>query len=192
MGRGQPRTIVNDRGAHNCLPPSVRHEQPSYARHKVGECQLKYRQEIEVHGMLIRLLGHFRKREGVASVRQRSRRIRCSIHMPHVRLRKRRRHAGQLGCGRGQGEEDPEAKKRNRCQKGEKTPSHPWLLSPAQSLYPFCECPAHSCEVLFPHVTSASYSQPEPDANFVELRHGEVRRNRDSGSSTSANILPRR
>jgi hypothetical protein len=116
MGRGQPRTIVDDRGAHNCLPPSVRHEQPSYARHKVGECQHKHLQEIEVHGMLIRLLGHFRKCEGVASVRQRSRRIRCTIEMPHVRLGKGRRHAGQLGCGRRQGEKEPEAAEHNLCQ----------------------------------------------------------------------------
>src|SRR5215212_7147965 len=68
-GRSQPRTIVDERAAHNSLPPSVRHEQPSYARPKVGERQPKHRQEIEVHGKLIRLLELFRRREGVASVR---------------------------------------------------------------------------------------------------------------------------
>src|SRR5215212_3409211 len=99
--RGQPPTIVDDRAAHNSLPPSVRHEQPSYARPKVGERQHKHRQEIEVHGKLIRLLELFRRREGVASVRHRIGSIpRSSIRMPHIRPRKGRGDAGHLGCGR--------------------------------------------------------------------------------------------
>jgi hypothetical protein len=60
--------------------------------------------------MPIGLLYLLRWRQRVASVRQRTGWIRCSIYMPHIRPRKGRRHPGHVGyvgCGEWQGEQDP-------------------------------------------------------------------------------------
>jgi hypothetical protein len=117
--RSQPPTIVDDRAARRLPPPSVRHEQPSYTRPEGGEREHKHRQQIGVHGTIIRLLELYRRRERVASVRHRIGSIRYSIHMPHIRLRKGRRHPGHVGyvgCAEWQGEQDPQAAEHNPHQ----------------------------------------------------------------------------
>jgi hypothetical protein len=85
--------------------------------------------------MTIGLLYLLRRRQGVACVRQRSGGTRSSIHMPHIRPRKGRRH---VGCGERQGEQDPEAAEHNPSQQEEEDESvHTGLLCWEQTLFSF-------------------------------------------------------
>jgi hypothetical protein len=166
MGPNRPPTISFGApgGADRSPPGGARRGQPQDANAGGGATHHEHGKSRGVHGALVRIPGFFCKHKGVALVlRQRSQSF--SIHKTYVRPRSAKGHLEE--GGRWQEEQDPEAKKRNPCQKEENPPWHPWLLSPVQSPYPFCEYPAHSCQVLFPHVTSASYSPTEPDANFL-------------------------
>jgi hypothetical protein len=149
--RSQPPTIVDDRAARRLPHPSVRHEQPSYTRSEGGDREHKHGQERGVHGTNIRILELCRRRQRIASVRRWLWSIPYSIHMPHIRPRRGRRHGEHRGGGgRWQGmQEEPEAKKRNACQEEENSPSHPWPLSRAQSPFPFSDYPAHSARFHF-------------------------------------------
>ncbi len=72
-----------------------------------------------VHRMPIRLLYLTRRRQRVASVRQRSGCTRSSILMPHIRPRKGSRHAEHVeyvGCGEWQGVQEPQAAEYNPRQ----------------------------------------------------------------------------
>jgi hypothetical protein len=75
--------------------------------------------------MPIRLLCLLRRHQRVASARQRSGSIRCSIHMLHIRPPKGRR---DVGCGEWQGEQDPETAEHNPRQKEEDESVPRWLL----------------------------------------------------------------
>jgi hypothetical protein len=72
-------------------------------------------------GLLCLLSGHQR----VACIRQRSRSIRSSIHMLHIRPSKGRR---DVGCAEWQGEQDPETEEHNPRQQEEDESVPPWLL----------------------------------------------------------------
>jgi hypothetical protein len=55
-------------------------------------------------------------------------------------------------------------KKAQSLPKGGEHPDACLASFPGPEPVPLLECPAHSCAGPFPHVTSASYSQTEPDA----------------------------